>query len=91
MEAEVLIYIPPLWIHNRSIVRKKGTQVPEFVLRRLRCGSSRKDTTIEIVPMDACDVQRTEYDSVAIVLPIEEVENNYESTGKAMSVMRAPL
>ena len=91
MEAEVLVYIPPLWLHNRVIVRKKGTRGPEYVLRGLRCGSSREDTTIEIIPVESCDVRRTEYDSVAVILSVGDVEDNYESTGRTMSITRAPL
>jgi hypothetical protein len=90
MEPEISVYIPPLWLHNRVIVRKKGTQGPEFVLRALRCGSSREDTTIEIIPVESCNVSRTEYDSVAI-LSVGDVEDNYESTGRTMSITRAPL
>lgn len=83
--ANVVTYIPAMWIHNRAIVREKASG-SEFVLRRLRLKESREASTVELLPVSACPEEND-----AIRLTLDVVERDYESTGKTMSVLRAPL
>ena len=39
--AEPVTYIPPMWIHNRAVVRKKGVAGQDYMLRRMTLAESR--------------------------------------------------
>lgn len=87
-------YFPPVWVLNRTIVRKKGTDGPDLVLYRMRLSSSRETSKISLLPVEACSNlyqhKAGDYPD-SVTLSISDVEDNYEPTGKVMSVLRAPL
>jgi hypothetical protein len=91
------VYIPALWLHNRAVVRRKGTTEPEYVLRRLKCGETRASTTVELVVVTKELLSREgllrcpAYVYEGAEHPVAEVEDHYELTGKIMSILSAPL
>lgn len=88
---EPVVYIPALWIFNRAIVQRKTDDVL-FVLRRLRCGPSREETSVELIPVDACYWEGVyNFDGIAQRIPIATLEEGFTSTNKIMSIARAPL
>lgn len=89
-EPDHVTYFPQPWLYARAIVRKKGTEGPELVLRRLRLSSSRETSTAQLIPTSACDDIKG-WDAAASTLSIAEIEDEYEPTGRRMSVLRAPL
>lgn len=92
MDEEIpVIYLPPIWVYNRAIVREKGSTT-EFVIRRCRLQASREASTLELIPVSECaEFQPDVWDRIAVQLPMDEFLTRYESTGRAMGVMRAPL
>jgi hypothetical protein len=101
MSPEPVTYIPPMWIHNRAIVRERGTVGQGFVLYRLRLAASREESRVSLLPVHLCaevlenlamaQNRAAERDQATITLPLSEVEDRFEETGRIMSVIRAPL
>ena len=90
------VYIPALWLHNRAVVRLKGTTEPEYVLCRLRSGRTRESTTVKLVVLTKEMLSREsvlrhgdKYEGANLF--VREVEEKYEPTGKIMSILSAPL
>lgn len=80
---EPVFYLGPLWVYNRAIIRSKSDQ-QEYVVCHYRVESSRDTSTVELVPIeDLKGLKRT--------LSLAEIEDNYEPTGRRMSVLRAPI
>ena len=89
-EVDHVTYFPPWWLHNRAVVRKKGTEGPEYVLRRLRQGGEREQCTVQMVPVEKCADIR-DWEAAAIDMTVVQIEEEYEPTGRIMSILRAPL
>lgn len=84
---EPVTYIAPLWVHNRAIVRVKGQPGTEAVLKRYRAGASRESSTVVLVPL----TPEGNPGVIDVTAPVATVEDQYEPTGKIMSILRAPL
>ena len=101
MSDEPTTYIPPMWLHNRAIVRRRGTLDPPFVLYRLRLGASREESSACLLAVEQCaemlENQAETWknaparEAATITLPLADIEERFEATGKIMSVLRAPL
>lgn len=94
-------YIPALWLHARVAVRRKGTEGPIYMLRRLRLAATREAGTVQLLPIElipdvlenwylsqSLDEQRV---AASMTLAIGVVEDEWEPTGKVYSVITAPL
>jgi hypothetical protein len=90
--AEPIIYIPPMWMHNRAVIRRCGS-TEEFVLRRYRAGTSAEDSFFGLVPVELCEDWRAfgRADAFELRANVHTLMVEYESTDRTMSVMRAPI
>jgi len=78
------VYIPPMWIRTRNIIRRKS--MPEMELHFIRsvlCGPKREETIVEMQECrDGAPLVRMRADIVA---------ENWEWTGEHVSVAHMPL
>ncbi len=78
------VYIPPLWIHSRHILRRKlPPKMEPLFVRSVRSGPSREETIIELQECrDGARLVRMRADTVV---------ENWEGTGKHVSAAHMPL
>jgi hypothetical protein len=101
MSDESTTYIPALWLHARVAVRRKGTEGPVYMLRRLRLAATRETSTVQLLPVEmVLDVIENWFASqlledkrglASLTLAIGVVEDQWEPTGKVYSILTAPL
>lgn len=91
-------FFPPIWVHNRAVVRRKTGDGPDVVIRRMRYMDSAETSTISLVPYDACmsddadyKVWRERIDATTTSLSLKRFLDEYEKTGRIVSIMRVPL
>jgi hypothetical protein len=87
-----------MWFGNRIVVRKKGElmNVVEYVIRRVRLLESREASTCELVAVADVEMLRGadpvfNPDPPFRKMTVGEVLDDYEPTGRIMSVIRAPI
>jgi len=75
---EPVTYFPPVWLHNRAIVRLKGTAGPEYALAQVRFKESRESATVVLIAIAGLPCDPPEMRQVSMA----EVEDQYEPTGR---------
>lgn len=88
------VYFTAFWIFNRAILLSPDGV--EHVVRRYRAGESREASTVELVPVSACEGDwgpdtQAKHDRETLTVNVGEVEDRWKPTGKSMYIGRAPL
>ncbi len=91
LEAEIEVYIPPTWLHNRAVIRSTKDN-SRWVVRRLRLSLNQLTSCADLIPYDVAEVfDPTAWNRAARCRTLFEIEEGYDTAGLVMSPERAPL